>query len=101
MLARRTPLQHCGERGSQRLGGQARSACLQREFARAAQFIDASDRLFCLLAKALSPIEQSWREKDLGSARKSLGDEQFQTLWQKSYALSPEQVIAYASGEEG
>jgi hypothetical protein len=35
-----------------------------------------------------------------GSVRKYLGDEQFQTLWQKGYPLSPEQVISYASSEE-
>ena len=83
------------------LDGLARLAGLENKFERAAQFFGALDRLFRLLANTLSPIERGWRENDLAWTRKSLGGGQFQRLWQKGYALTPEQVIVYASGVEG
>ena len=81
------------------LDGLARSACLQNKFARAAQFFGAADRLFRLMPNTLSPIERGWREEDLESTKKNLGDDPFQALWQKGYALTPEQVMAYAATE--
>ena len=83
------------------LEGLARSACLQKKFERAALFFGASDRLFRLLINTLSPIERCWRENDLVLTKNSLCDEQFQELWQKGYALTPEQAISYISNENG
>jgi predicted ATPase/DNA-binding CsgD family transcriptional regulator len=81
------------------LEGLARCTCLQGRFERAAVLFGASERFFRLLANTLSPIERSWREKDLETTQKSLGDAEFEVQRQKGYALTPEQAMAYASGE--
>jgi hypothetical protein len=42
-------------------------------------------------------IERGWREEDLDLTKKNLGEEPFQMLGQKGYALAPEQVMIFAA----
>jgi hypothetical protein len=75
------------------LEGLAKIALQKQLPDQAARLFGAASRLFQCLANTLSPMERKWREDDIACARRQLGTEAFQRMWEEGYALTTHEAV--------
>jgi non-specific serine/threonine protein kinase len=82
------------------LGGLAGVACAQNELQRAVRLGGAAAALREALGTPLPPVDRAIAERDMATARATLGDEAFSVTWAAGTALPLEQAISEALGVE-
>ena len=84
----------------QALIGLGRLAMARDNNERAVRLLAAAESLRETIGSALSPVESADYDRSVTAVRSALGEETFAALWEEGSAMTPEEAVEYALGEE-
>jgi len=72
----------------------------KEDIVKAVKIFSAAETIRAALDSTMEPFDQSEYERNIALLRKNLGEEEFKMAWEQGRAMTMEQAIAYALGNE-